>query len=160
MIALHFAPARLLTIIPLVLTLTLASLVGMAAGPATPRASALVSAATGDRVGDIAWTRRGSPYQYGAAGPRRFDCSGLTRWVYARVGKSLPHSSRLQVRKTTRISRSSARRGDLVFFYSRSGVYHVGIKARDGYIWHAPKPGTRVRKDRIWTSKVFFGRVR
>ena len=93
-------------------------------------------------------------------GPRRFDCSGLTRWVYAHVGKSLPHSSSAQAGKVKRIKRSNARRGDLVFFYGHGGVYHVAIYAGHGYIWHAPYSGTRVRRDHIYSGSHFFGRVR
>ena len=56
--------------------------------------------------------------------------------------------------------RSNVRRGDLVFFTSRGSVYHVAIYAGHGYIWHAPYSGARVRRDHIWTSSVFYGRVR
>ena len=76
------------------------------------------------------------------------------------VGKSLPHSSSAQVRKTERIQRQNRRRGDLVFFYSGGGVYHVGIYAGRGNIWHASQPGVPVRKVKIWTSQVFYGRLR
>jgi cell wall-associated NlpC family hydrolase len=155
-----FALPRLLTIGGLLLTLTAALFVGTAASPATPRASAAVSAATADRAVDWARSRKGSPYQYGSDGPHRFDCSGLTRWVYARVGKKLPHSSAAQANKVKRIKRSHARRGDLVFFYDNGGVYHVAIFAGHGRVWHAPHSGTRVQRQRIWTSRVFFGRVR
>jgi len=155
-----FALPRLLTIGGLLVSLTAALFVGAAAGPATPRASAAVSAVTADHA--VAWarSRKGAPYRYGSDGPHRFDCSGLTRWVYARVGKSLPHSSAAQANKVKRIKRSHARRGDLVFFYDSSGVYHVAIFAGHGRVWHAPHTGTRVQRQHIWTSNVFFGRVR
>jgi cell wall-associated NlpC family hydrolase len=154
------APVRLLTIAAAVLALVATMLIGSAAGPSTPRASALVSAATGDHAVDLARSRKGSPYSYGAIGPRRFDCSGLTRWVYRHLGKNLPHSSAAQAHRVKRIQRSHARRGDLVFFYGGGGVYHVAIYAGHNRIWHAPHSGTRVRRDRIWTGRVFFGRVR
>jgi cell wall-associated NlpC family hydrolase len=151
---------RFLTIGGLVLTLTAALFAGSVASPATPRASAVVSAATSQNA--LAWarSRKGSPYHYGSDGPHRFDCSGLTRWVYARVGKSLPHSSAAQANRVKRIKRSNARRGDLVFFYHNGGVYHVAIFAGHGRVWHAPHSGARVRRQHIWTSNVFFGRVR
>ena len=59
-----------------------------------------------------------------------------------------------------RISKENRRRGDLVSFYSRSGVYHVGIYAGHGYIWDASRPGTPVKRTKIWTSRVFYGRLR
>jgi cell wall-associated NlpC family hydrolase len=155
-----FSLPRFLTIGGLLITLTAALFAGSAASPATTRASAVVSAARSDNA--LAWarSRKGSPYRYGSDGPHRFDCSGLTRWVYARVGRSLPHSSSAQVRDVNRISRSNARRGDLVFFYSHGSVYHVAIWAGHGYVWHAPHSGTRVRREHLWTHSVFFGRVK
>lgn len=154
------APVRLLTTFSLVLGLAFTMFATTAIGPTTTGASALVTAARGNAAADWARTRKGSPYAYGAVGPGRFDCSGLTRWAYAHVGKSLPHSSSAQVSRVHRIQRSNARRGDLVFFYSHGGVYHVGIFAGHGNVWHAPYSGTRVRRDHIWTHAVFFGRVK
>ena len=154
------SPARLLTTFSLVLGLALSMFVTTAIGPTAPPASAMITAATGERAVDWARSRKGAAYSWGAVGPNRFDCSGLTRWVYAHVGKSLPHSSSAQAANSVRISRSNARRGDLVFFYAYGGIYHVGIYAGDNMIWSASRPGTPVRKSRIWTSSVFFGRVR
>jgi cell wall-associated NlpC family hydrolase len=157
----RLAPVRLLTTFWVVLALAATMFAVTAVGPTTSRASAFVSAARANTAADWARSRKGSPYQYGATGPNRFDCSGLTRWVYARVGKSLPHSSSAQVRDVKRVwHRGNVRRGDLVFFTSRGSVYHVGIYAGHGYIWHAPYSGTRVRRDHIWSGNVFYGRVR
>ena len=48
-----------------------------------PTADAM-SRQTRSRVVHIAASKRGTPYRYGATGPRAFDCSGFTRWVFAR----------------------------------------------------------------------------
>ena len=161
MSAYRFAPARLLATCAVVLGLATTMFTGSVLGPTTSGASAaMLTAAKGNAAADWARTRKGSPYRYGAVGPHRFDCSGLTRWAYARVGKSLPHSSSAQTSRVNRIKPGNARRGDLVFFYGYGGVYHVAIYAGHGYIWHAPHSGTRVRRDHIWTSSVFFGRVK
>lgn len=157
----RFAPARLLTSVSLVLALVAGMFLVTTVGPTTRPASAAVSAARAGNALQWAKTRKGSPYRYGADGPRRFDCSGLTRWAYKRVGKWLPHSSSRQAHRVNRIyHRRNARRGDLVFFYGYGGIYHVGVYAGHGYIWHAPQPGTRVHRSHIWTSHVFYGRVR
>jgi cell wall-associated NlpC family hydrolase len=156
----RFAPARLLTTLTLVLGLAFTMFATTAIGPTTSGASATVTAARGNMAADWARSRKGSPYSYGATGPHRFDCSGLTRWAYAHVGKRLPHSSSAQVRDVNRISRYHARRGDLVFFYSHGGVYHVGIYAGHNRVWHAPFSGSHVRREHIWTHSVFFGRVK
>jgi len=124
----------------------------------TPRQQLV--ARRGLRVVRIAASKAGTPYRYGATGPGSFDCSGFTRWVYAHVGRSLPHSSAAQAGRVRHISARSARPGDLVFFSHGGHVYHVAIYAGHHQIWHAPFPGTRVRKERIWTSGVFYGRLR
>lgn len=154
-------PVRILTTLPLVLALAATMLVGYTLSPAAPKANAaVVSAAKANAAADWARSRKGAAYQWGGTGPNRFDCSGLTRWVYAKVGKSLPHSSSAQVSRTERVSRDNRRRGDLVFFTSRSGIYHVAIYAGNGYVWHASKPGVPVKRTKIWTSRVFYGRVK
>lgn len=102
---------------------------------------------------------KGRPYRYGAAGPWSFDCSGYTRYVFARHGISLPRTASAQYRKARRISKASAKPGDLVFFGRGSAVYHVGIYAGKGRIWHSPRPGKTVRLVKIWTSSWSAGRV-
>lgn len=112
------------------------------------------------KVLSAARSRQGARYVYGATGPWTFDCSGFTGWVYKRAGKSLPRTSGAQVGATKRLSRAAARPGDLVFFHRGGRVYHVGIYAGGNSLYHASRPGTPVGKGAIWTSSVFFGRVR
>jgi cell wall-associated NlpC family hydrolase len=105
-------------------------------------------------------SKSGARYLYGAAGPTRFDCSGLTKWVYGRAGKTIPRTTTLQYRATIRVARANRRPGDLVFFSSRAaGIYHVGIYAGSNRIWHSPRTGDHVRLSIIWTT-VSYGRVR
>lgn len=112
----------------------------------------------GNRAVAVARTRAGSPYSYGANGPRAFDCSGLTQWVFKKLGKRLPRTSDAQAGAVRRVKHP--RRGDLVFFHNGGNVYHVGIYAGRHRLWHASRPGTPVHKARIWSSSVFYGRVR
>jgi cell wall-associated NlpC family hydrolase len=102
---------------------------------------------------------KGTPYRYGGTTPRGFDCSGYTGYVYKKAGKKLPRTSRGQYSATKHISRTAAKPGDLVFFKSGGGVYHVGIYAGKNTVWHASRPGHPVAKAKIWTSRVAFGRV-
>jgi cell wall-associated NlpC family hydrolase len=90
-----------------------------------------------------ALTRRGDMYEWGAAGPTRFDCSGLVMWAYAQVGVSLPHSAAAQSRMGMSVSRADLQVGDLVFF----GVpaQHVGIYVGGGNMLNAPSSGEPVR---------------
>jgi cell wall-associated NlpC family hydrolase len=107
----------------------------------------------------IGGSLKGVPYRYGGSTPRGFDCSGFTMYVYRKVGVRLPHSATSQMHRSKRISRSSARPGDLVFFLGGRGAYHVGIYAGKGRVLHSPRPGQRVHTAKIWTSNVRFGRV-
>lgn len=141
--------------------LTILTTAGLLASPvATPRADAAVSASTELRALHVAASKKGAPYHYGSAGPRAFDCSGFTMYVYARVGKRLPRTSAAQYRATIHISARQARPGDLVFFHYGRSIYHVAIYAGHGRIWHAPKTGKRVSLVRLWTNQVYYGRVR
>jgi cell wall-associated NlpC family hydrolase len=125
-----------------------------------PSASAAVPSVVGLRAVHLAATRQGAVYRRGSQGPRAFDCSGLVRWSYAHVGKRLPRTAQQQWRATVHIRASSRRPGDLVFFFSGRRVYHVAMYAGHGRIWHAAKPGTRVKRVPLWTSHVRYGRVR
>jgi cell wall-associated NlpC family hydrolase len=101
-------------------------------------------------------------YAYGASGPRRFDCSGFTSYVIRKsTGKRLPHSAAGQYRSVKHIRKTSIRPGDLVFYRSRSGhVFHVGIYAGHGRIWHASNPRTDVKLGKIYNSNWAAGRLR
>ena len=119
------------------------------AAAATPATKAL----------QIAASKKGSHYKYGAAGPKRFDCTGFTQYSFKKAGKSLPRTAAAQYNKTKHISAKSRKSGDLVFFHSGSNVYHVGIYAGKGKIWHSPKTGDVVKLQKIWTKSVWYGRV-
>ncbi|MFH0517742.1 C40 family peptidase [Streptomyces sp. M41] len=108
----------------------------------------------------VAASKKGAPYKWGATGPSRFDCSGLTLYSYKKAGKKLPRTAAQQYNKTRHISAQNRKAGDLVFFHSGSYVYHVGIYAGKGKIWHSPKSGDVVRLQKIWTRSVWYGRVR
>jgi cell wall-associated NlpC family hydrolase len=101
------------------------------------------------RVLAYAYRQIGKPYASGAAGPRAFDCSGLTQRAYGLAGIDLPHRAAGQRGRT--VSAESARPGDLV----KWGGYHVGIYVGGGFVVHAPKPGDRVKKSRLWGRHYF-----
>jgi cell wall-associated NlpC family hydrolase len=115
--------------------------------------------AIGQRAVTEASRHKGAPYQYGATGPTRFDCSGFTRYVWARLGKSLPHNSGQQYGAVRHVAKANKKIGDLIFIYGSGGIYHVGIYAGNGYFWHAPHTGDVVKKAPIYTSSYYVGRV-
>ncbi|MFF4183154.1 C40 family peptidase [Streptomyces sp. NPDC001691] len=137
------------------LTLAVTGATTLAPG-ATPDAHAAAVAA---RALHVAASKKGAPYQYGATGPYRFDCSGLTLYSFKQAGHKLPRSAQQQYNSSRHITASLRKAGDLVFFHSGGGVYHVGIYAGENRIWHSPKSGAVVRLERIWSDNVWYGRV-
>jgi cell wall-associated NlpC family hydrolase len=138
--------------------LTLAAVGGSIAVPGI--ASDAAAAAPATKALQVAASKKGAPYKWGAVGPRRFDCSGLTLYAYKKAGKSLPRTAAAQYNKTRHVPASQRKAGDLVFFHSGRNVYHVGIYAGKGKIWHSPKTGDVVKLQKIWTKSVWYGRVR
>ena len=113
----------------------------------------------------IAVAQRGKPYVYGAAGPRSFDCSGLTSFAYHRAGfRGMPRTAAAQSHFARHIPRTRMHRGDLIFFGGSGGAYHVGLYAGvfHGHrmVLHAPYPGQRVHAERLWTNAWFPGTLR
>jgi cell wall-associated NlpC family hydrolase len=135
-----------------------AAAVTTAAPAATPTAAQTAALAKARAVLVTAASLKGRPYRYGATGPRAFDCSGYTKYVFARNGIKLPRTTQQQYRHVKKISKKSIRQGDLVFF-GGAYKYHVAIYAGNGMIWHAPSSGKTVRKVKIWTSKWSAGRI-
>jgi cell wall-associated NlpC family hydrolase len=103
-------------------------------------------AAGASAVVRFAYAQLGRPYVRNGEGRGGWDCSGLTKAAYARVGKRLAHKAARQTGRT--VSRRQARPGDLV----KWGSYHVGIYVGGGRVIHAPKPGDHVKRSRLWGS--------
>ncbi|MCJ1676539.1 C40 family peptidase [Streptomyces sp. APSN-46.1] len=124
----------------------------------SPPTSAEAASPYGAKAVAIAASKKGSPYAYGATGPRRFDCSGLTLYAFRKAGRVLPRTADQQYEHTRHIPRHQRAPGDLVFFPSGATIGHVGIYAGHNKIWHAPRPGTRVRLERIWIKNARYTR--
>jgi cell wall-associated NlpC family hydrolase len=103
---------------------------------------------------------KGARYQFGAAGPKRFDCSGYTQYVYRKaVGKKLPHKANLQQKYGKSVSKKNKKVGDLLVFRSGSYGTHAAIYAGDGYMWAAPQTGKTVRKQKIYGNSYVVRRL-
>ena len=79
---------------------------------------------------DEANKHMGKPYKHGKKGPDSFDCSGFTSYVYKQFGFNISPASRMQYNDGVSVERNQLRKGDLVFFTSRSSgsnVGHVGM---------------------------------
>lgn len=87
----------------------------------------------------------GVPYVWGGSTPSGFDCSGFTSYVYREAtGKNIGRVTTNQENAGTIIPLSQAAPGDLVFWGSRGGTYHVGIYIGNNQVIHAPYPGRSV----------------
>jgi NlpC/P60 family len=113
---------------------------------------------------DLAASLIGRPYVWGAEGPREFDCSGLTQYVYGKYGVDLPRRAISQSQVGDRVSRH-LQRGDLVFFSTDAGgsvVTHVGIYEGSGVMIDASKRYGRVQRDSLdddyWVDRLLFAR--
>jgi cell wall-associated NlpC family hydrolase len=95
------------------------------------------------KVVAFAFAQLGKPYIWGAAGPRAYDCSGLTLAAWNRAGVALPHNAARQYTVMPHVDRSELKPGDLVFFYGR--ISHVGVYIGNGMMIHAPEFGEDIR---------------
>ena len=115
-------------------------------GKKAPKPKRAVASASASSKGAkaLAFAKRqvGDSYGYGATGPNRWDCSGLTQGAYRSAGVKLPHSARGQLKHGKSVRKSDLKKGDLVFFYSP--VRHVAIYAGGGKVLHASRPGKPV----------------
>ncbi|MGW2190717.1 C40 family peptidase [Streptomyces sp. NPDC001667] len=131
----------------------------LACGAILASAPAVDADSASEKALQVAASKQGSWYQWGATGPRRFDCSGLVFYSFSKSGKRLPRTAQAQYDRVSHVSRSNRRPGDLVFFHSHRYVHHVGIYAGQNQMWHAPHTGSRVRLEKIWTADVWYGRA-
>ncbi len=115
--------------------------------------------ASASDVVSIAMRYLGIAYRYGGTTPRGFDCSGFTQYVFRQVGISLPRTAQQQLQATTRISRSQARAGDLVFYVNGGYSGHVGIYLGNGKMIDSPRTGSVISVRSIYSANVVFGRV-
>jgi cell wall-associated NlpC family hydrolase len=100
----------------------------------------------------------GLPYVFAAAGPKTFDCSGLTMWAWAKAGVHLDHFTGTQVHQGRRVKRNQLLPGDLMLF--GKDVHHVGMYLGAGYMINAPYTGAYVRIAKISWSGDFSIAVR
>ncbi|MEV6630660.1 NlpC/P60 family protein [Actinoplanes sp. NPDC051470] len=103
---------------------------------------------------------KGALYKYGAAGPKRFDCSGFTLYVYKKTtGRKLPHKANSQQKYGRSVSKGSRQPGDLIIFRSGSYGYHAAVYAGANKIWDSPHSGARVSKRKMISGNYVVRRL-
>jgi cell wall-associated NlpC family hydrolase len=100
-----------------------------------------------EKVISYAYAQRGDRYKWGAAGPSRWDCSGLVSVAFKKgAGKSLPHYTGGIQKKGVKVSKKNLKRGDIIF--PQRG--HVGIYLGGGKMIHASSG-----KGKVVVAKVY-----
>ena len=113
---------------------------------------------------DFALSQLGDMYLWGATGPSRWDCSGLTMGAWERAGVQLPHYSVAQYEQIRHINEDELRPGDLIFWALNPNdpgtIHHVAMYLGNGQMIHAPRTGKPVQIDSVyyWIPPNFFGR--
>jgi cell wall-associated NlpC family hydrolase len=113
----------------------------------------------------LAFRFLGVPYVWGGATPAGFDCSGLTMYVYAKLGIKLGHYTGFQYYQGRRVPREQLEPGDLIFFRANSaGVpQHEGMYIGNGSFIHAPHTGDVVKISSLFETRyalAYMGAVR
>jgi cell wall-associated NlpC family hydrolase len=112
------------------------------------------------RAVELARSRIGAPYVWGAEGPHAFDCSGLVLWVYSQLGLEVPRTAQHQFDWAVPIEPPELQPGDLAFFEntypSADRITHVGIYVGNGTLVMATNTGDYVREiplfDPYWSA--------
>ncbi|MFB7736648.1 NlpC/P60 family protein [Streptomyces sp. NPDC056112] len=100
------------------------------------------ASAAGKKAVEFATAQLGKPYEWGAEGPRTYDCSGLTSQAWSAAGNPVPRTSQQQWKQLKRVDIEDMRPGDLIIYFGDAS--HVGMYVGDGTIVHAPRPGRTV----------------
>ncbi len=141
------------------------ALTGCAGGKTRPQPSssttvnshpgASVSSAT--RAAHIAAKQVGTPYRYGGADTKGFDCSGLVYYSYSNVGVQVARTTGALWRTLQPVSKDQLSAGDVLFFDIEGKISHVGLYLGRGRFVHAPSSGKRVVITDL--DSVFFRRA-
>jgi cell wall-associated NlpC family hydrolase len=111
----------------------------------------------GDRAVHYALRQLGKPYEWGAEGPRTFDCSGLTSEAWARAGTPIPRTSQEQWARLPKVPLKDLRPGDLVIYFPEAT--HVALYVGEGEVVHAPRAGEKIEVAPLASNPV-LGAVR
>lgn len=131
-----------------------------------PAGEVVASSPTAARVVATARSALGTPYRYGGANRRGFDCSGLTLHALSSVGVALPRTAADQAAFGRWVALDELSAGDLVFFSAASKPDHVGLVVSAAgeslrMIHASVSRGvieTEVLREPYWLDRLRFGR--
>ncbi|MGP3983411.1 NlpC/P60 family protein [Streptomyces sp. KR80] len=110
------------------------------------------ASAAGKKAIRYATRQLGKDYEWGAEGPKTFDCSGLTSQAWLAAGRLIPRTSQEQWRQLPRVDIEDMRPGDLIIYHHDAS--HVGMYLGDGAMVHAPRPGRQVTVAGAGTMRI------
>ncbi|WP_316784222.1 C40 family peptidase [Streptomyces sasae] len=111
----------------------------------------------GDRAVRYAVQQLGKPYEWGAAGPKTYDCSGLTSQAWDHAGTPIPRTSQEQWAGLPHVPLNQLRPGDLVVYFPEAT--HVALYLGGGRVVQAPRPGAKIKVSPIAANPI-LGAVR
>lgn len=106
----------------------------------------------------------GTPYKWGGASPKAFDCSGLIYYVYNKLGikplvkgkpRGVPRVSYDQALIGQRSDLNSLMPGDFVIF--GNDAHHIAVWLGDGRILEAPNSTAPVRERALGEGESVWG---
>ena len=107
----------------------------------------------GEKLVNLAKSKLGCKYVWGATGPNTFDCSGLMLWCHKQLGITIPRTSLAQSKSGKSVSKSDLQVGDLIFWKTTSAeVGHVGMYVGNNQFIHAPNKSKPVKYDSLDNS--------
>jgi soluble lytic murein transglycosylase-like protein len=114
---------------------------------------------SGGDVVEAAKKYLGTPYVFGGDDPAKgLDCSALVQRAYRDLGVELPRNSWQQAKAGRPVaSLADAKPGDILAF--NSPVDHVAIYLGDNRMIAAPKPGDRVKIQKVYETPTAIRRV-
>ncbi|MFC8894841.1 C40 family peptidase [Streptomyces cinereoruber] len=115
-------------------------------GAGASESDSRTQAPTGSAASIVAFARAqvGDSYVSGGTGPNSWDCSGLVQAAYRAAGIDLPRISYQQSSMGSSVSLSNLQPGDILYWGSRSGSYHVAIYVGGGKYVGAQNSSTGV----------------
>ncbi|WP_018653043.1 C40 family peptidase [Actinomadura flavalba] len=133
-----------------------------------PQSSANGQVMTAGQVQTVikaAYTRIGWPYVWGGESEAEggYDCSGLMQYAFAQAGIRLPRVAADQARTGWIVPLDKAQPGDMLLWANDPTapgyISHIALYIGDGKMIAAPRRGTRVQVQAVYTNN-FKGAVR
>ncbi|AXU54333.1 NlpC/P60 family protein [Clostridioides difficile] len=105
-----------------------------------------------DKLINIAKSKQGCKYVWGAEGPNTFDCSGFTQWCYKQIGIKIPRTVATQSKAGKAVDlkdKSKWKAGDLLCRIGGGSSNHVVMYIGNNQIIHSPQTGDVVKIESV-----------